>query len=255
MSTAAERMETVSSMEENDMEARKIDGRNISKERKMMAIRGYLDEAGGGRSAKEIFERIGGSQSNLCYLLKTAQDIGAIRVREKADHVTYYESAPGLPYGWTENDPAEALALHKREPTEPKAKRTVDIPAKKGRSTIAGGADCAMAKALRMMKPVDASTTWQYKALYDLVNQMPEVNPAGTRGLNGEMQDILKELRKFLEYRMHNVKSECPFCGGELVKDNGAYCTKCRKRVNVGTFEESVKAMKVLAKIEERRSA
>ena len=100
--------------------------------------------------------------------------------------------------------------------------------------------ECAMAKALARDAPIRAEDAPAYRELLDFLMGAPE----GT----GEIKAIMKELRQFLQYRVSNVKSMCPFCGGQVVNDSGAaLCKGCKRRIFMGSFEDSLAGMQMLA--------
>lgn len=207
---------------------------------------------------KDIQDRTGKSYNWAADALVELQARGLLSARQvgagqKSPYEYIVVGDATLPAGWE----VEALRKMAEEYVPPERKEKKDDGELPLLALLRKNAEvdqeCAMAKALKVTRLIDANAVWQYRTLYDLIRQMPDRGGPEGRGLTGEMQDILKELRRFLEFRMKNVKTECPFCRGTVINENGATCTKCKRQINMGSFENSLAAMRTLAEMEAKR--
>ena len=65
----------------------------------------------------------------------------------------------------------------------------------------------------------------------------------------GEIDDLVKAIHEICKQRIEQRFIECPLCKGRIQKvGDEAHCTKCGAHIGGGTFENSMRMLRVLAK-------
>ena len=193
---------------------------------------------------KDIQERTGRSYNWAADALVELQARGLLSARQvgsgaKSPYEYMVVGDATLPEGWEVDALREMAGKYVPPVSGPKDDGTLIVPGRSERK------ECAMAVALARDAPIRAEDAPAYKELLDFLLGAPE----GT----GELKAIMKELRRFLQYRSSNVKTVCPFCSGQVINDKGtALCKGCKRRIDMGSFEESLSAMRTLAELERR---